>query len=182
MKRAGNGAAPPVMYHSIAETAFGPMLVAGDGKRLAAIKFGVNEATAADAVAELRHETRGAFDFQRSQRRTAALVRQVREYLEGRRTAWDVELELSYVSGFRRDVLLETCAIPRGQIATYGEIARRAGSPRACRAVGNTMRTNPIPLVIPCHRVVGTNGSLTGFGGGLDMKRRLLELEGALLG
>jgi methylated-DNA-[protein]-cysteine S-methyltransferase len=78
--------------------------------------------------------------------------------------------------------LHETYAIPRGQIATYGEIARRVGRPRAFRAVGNTMRLNPIPIVIPCHRVVGTNGDLTGFGGGLSMKRRLLELEGAVLG
>jgi methylated-DNA-[protein]-cysteine S-methyltransferase len=78
-------------------------------------------------------------------------------------------------------VLYETYAIPRGQVATYAELARRVGRPRAFRAVGNTMRLNPIPIVIPCHRVVGVNGDLTGFGGGLGMKRKLLELEGAVL-
>ncbi len=83
---------------------------------------------------------------------------------------------------FRREVLLACAAIPRGQVSTYADLARRVGRPAAFRAVGNTMRTNPVPIVIPCHRVIGSDGSLTGFGGGLDVKRRLLELEGALLG
>ena len=169
-------------YYTIAETRFGSMLVAGEGARLCAIKFHVSKGNEADALAELRHETRNAFTFERSDAKTSTLVQQVQEYLEGARKAFDVELDLSYVpTSFRRDVLMETYAIPRGQIATYSEIARRAGSPRAFRAVGSTMATNPIPIVIPCHRVVGTNGSLTGFGGGLNMKRALLELEGAIL-
>jgi O-6-methylguanine DNA methyltransferase len=97
-----------------------------------------------------------------------------------KRKDFDLEVDLSWVTPFRREVLLECARIPRGQVATYADLERRVGRPRAFRAVGNTMRTNPIPVVIPCHRVVGTNGSLTGFGGGLDMKRRLLQLEGVV--
>jgi O-6-methylguanine DNA methyltransferase len=157
------------------------MLVAGRGGTLCAIKFGVDARNIDDALAALRHETHDAFEFVRDDAKVAPLARQVQDYLAGKRTAFDCELDLSYVTAFQRQVLLETYAIPRGQIATYSEIARRVGRPRAFRAVGNTMRLNPIPIVIPCHRVVGTNGDLTGFGGGLNMKRALLELEGAVI-
>lgn len=168
-------------YYTLAETRFGSMLVAGHGGTLCAIKFGVDRRNLDDALAHLRHETHDAFEFVRDDAKAAKLTGQVTDYLDGKRKAFDVELDLSYVTPFQRDVLLETYAIPRGQIATYAEIARRVGRPRAFRAVGNTMRLNPIPIVIPCHRVVGANGDLTGFGGGLAMKRSLLELEGAAL-
>ena len=98
-----------------------------------------------------------------------------------RRKEFEVELDLSWIKGFRREVLLECARVPRGQVLTYAQLAERVGSPRAARAVGNTMRTNPIPLVIPCHRIIGSDGSLTGFGGGLDVKARLLKMEGAVL-
>lgn len=175
-------AAVRTVYFDIADTAFGPMLIAGEGRSVAAIRFRVDEAGAGDAVASLRHETRGAFDFHREGSRVAEIVAQVRQYLAGERTEIDVDVDLGHVTDFRRNVLLETRAIPRGAIATYAEIARRAGRPRAFRAVGNTMRTNPIPIIIPCHRVIGTDGSLTGFAGDLDMKRRLLALEGVTIG
>jgi methylated-DNA-[protein]-cysteine S-methyltransferase len=168
--------------YTIADTPFGSMLVAGYGSTLCAIKFGVGARNLDDALSHLRHETHDMFHFVRDDAAIGPLVRQVQDYLAGKRTSFDLKLDLSYVTTFQREVLHETYAIPRGQIATYGEIARRVGRPRAFRAVGNTMRLNPIPIVIPCHRVVGTNGDLTGFGGGLSMKRRLLELEGAVLG
>ena len=72
-------------------------------------------------------------------------------------------------------------SVPKGQVTTYGALAAKVGRPRAARAVGVVMNRNPIPIVLPCHRVIGANGSLTGYGGGLDKKQALLELEGALL-
>jgi methylated-DNA-[protein]-cysteine S-methyltransferase len=71
--------------------------------------------------------------------------------------------------------------VPYGNTETYGGLARRVGRPNAARAIGTVMHSNPIPIVLPCHRIIGANGSLTGYGGGLPLKRRLLELEGALL-
>jgi methylated-DNA-[protein]-cysteine S-methyltransferase len=168
-------------HFGITDTAIGPLLIAGDGTRLVAIKFGVDEARVPAALDELHHELHGTFDLVRDDRKVAGLMKQVRDYLAGKRDGFDVELELSWLTPFRRDVLLECARVPRGQVATYADLARRVGRPKACRAVGNTMRTNPIPIVIPCHRIVGSNGSLTGFGGGLDVKARLLQLEGAQL-
>jgi O-6-methylguanine DNA methyltransferase len=83
------------------------------------------------------------------------------------------------LSGFRRAVLAETLRIPAGRTRTYGWLAAKVGRPRAARAVGRVMATNPLPLVIPCHRVVGSDGSLHGYGGGLPMKAALLRMEGA---
>ncbi len=82
---------------------------------------------------------------------------------------------------FARQVLDELARVPYGQTTTYGTLAGRVGAPRAARAVGTVMNRNPIPIVLPCHRVIGANGSLTGYGGGLDVKERLLRLEGAML-
>ena len=81
---------------------------------------------------------------------------------------------------FSKKVYAVVCRIPAGKTMTYGEVARRAGKPRAARAVGTIMNRNPIPIVLPCHRVVGSSGSLVGYAGGLERKRLLLELEGAL--
>jgi methylated-DNA-[protein]-cysteine S-methyltransferase len=168
-------------YYDITETAIGSLLVAGDGRRLVAVKFGVDEGRLPGAIEGLHHELHGRFELVRDGLKVAGLIKQMRDYLAGKRTRFDVDLELAWVTPFRRDVLLACAAVPRGQVATYADLARRVGRPNAARAVGNTMRTNPIPIVIPCHRIVGSNGSLTGFGGGLDVKARLLEMEGATL-
>jgi len=89
-----------------------------------------------------------------------------------------IHVDWNGLSGFRRAVLEETMRIPAGETRSYGWIAERVGSPRAARAVGRVMATNPLPLVVPCHRVVGSDGSLTGYGGGLAMKEALLRAEG----
>ena len=164
--------------YGIAHTSFGPMLVASEGKRLLAVKFSVDAGQLPEAVDALHRELGGRYGLQRDDDAVAPFVRQLTDYLDGKRHGFDLDLDLSWVTPFRREVLLACRAIPRGQVATYGDLAERVGRPTAYRAVGNTMRTNPIPIVIPCHRVVGSSGSLTGFGGGLDMKRRLLALEG----
>jgi methylated-DNA-[protein]-cysteine S-methyltransferase len=174
-------AARATIYFDHIATDFGPMLVAGRRRQLTAIKYHASKSRVADTLAALDEETQGHYRFERGTTDVAPLAEQVREFLAGTRGSFDVELDLSYVKGFRRDVLLLTAQIPRGHVVTYAELARRAGSPRAFRAVGHAMATNPIPLAIPCHRVIGSNGSLHGYGGGLDMKRRLLAIEGAAI-
>lgn len=106
--------------------------------------------------------------------------RQLEEYFAGSRTEFDLPLD-PVGTPFQRRVwdLLRT--IPYGATTSYGELARRLGDPRATRAVGAANGRNPIPIIVPCHRVVGSHGELTGFGGGIDRKRWLLEHEGALL-
>jgi len=106
--------------------------------------------------------------------------RELDEYFEGRRREFGLALDLR-VAAFHADVLRELALVPYGLTTTYGALAAKAGHPKAARAVGTVMNRNPIPIVLPCHRVVGANGALTGYAGGLDIKRRLLELESAVL-
>jgi methylated-DNA-[protein]-cysteine S-methyltransferase len=106
--------------------------------------------------------------------------RELDEYFEGKRRAFDLPLDLR-VAPFYADVLRELALVPYGRTDTYGSLAAKVGRPRAARAVGTVMNRNPIPIVLPCHRIVGADGSLTGYAGGLDVKRHLLQLEGATL-
>jgi methylated-DNA-[protein]-cysteine S-methyltransferase len=117
----------------------------------------------------------------RSPRPTDEARRQLDEYFAGTRREFDLEVDLRPAREFGRAVLEELSRVPYGELTTYGTLASRAGSPRAARAVGTVMNRNPVPIVLPCHRVVGSTGSLVGYAGGLDRKRTLLELEGALL-
>jgi methylated-DNA-[protein]-cysteine S-methyltransferase len=103
--------------------------------------------------------------------------RQLDEYFEGRRRDFELAIDWALVRGFGREVLRATAEIPYGRVATYREVAAQAGSPRATRAAGNALGANPMPIVVPCHRVVRTGGGLGGYTGGLDRKRRLLALE-----
>jgi methylated-DNA-[protein]-cysteine S-methyltransferase len=105
--------------------------------------------------------------------------RELDEYFAGDRTAFDLPLDLR-VAPFHEQVLRELGRVPYGATTTYGTLAARVGQPRAARAVGTVMNRNPLPIVLPCHRVVGANGALTGYAGGLDRKRALLALEGVL--
>jgi methylated-DNA-[protein]-cysteine S-methyltransferase len=109
----------------------------------------------------------------------ADLPERVCALAEGRHENLAVHIDWNGVSGFRRAVMEETIRIPAGETRSYGVIAEKVGYPRAARAVGRVMATNPLPLVVPCHRVVGSNGSLTGYGGGLLLKEDLLRAEGA---
>ena len=117
----------------------------------------------------------------RSPRPVDETRRQLDEYFDKRRTDFELVLDLRLAADFSRRVLDELSRVPYGEVTTYGELARRADRPRAARAVGTVMNRNPIPIVLPCHRVVGSGGSLTGYGGGLERKEALLRLEGALL-
>ena len=106
--------------------------------------------------------------------------RELEEYFAGSRTRFELELDWALIGPFARRVLARTAAIPYGSHASYGEIAAEAGSPRGARAAGNALGSNPIPIVIPCHRVLHAGGGLGGYGGGLERKRWLLALEGEL--
>ena len=106
--------------------------------------------------------------------------RELDEYFGGSRERFDVALDMQLTRGFTRKVLRATSRIPFGSVSTYRDVARRAGNDRAYRAAGNALGANPIPIVVPCHRVLHADGGLGGYGGGLDVKRFLLRLEHAI--
>jgi methylated-DNA-[protein]-cysteine S-methyltransferase len=108
--------------------------------------------------------------------------RQLGEYFEGERTRFQLKLDRRLMRGIAREVLQATARVPFGRTTTYGAIAERIGRPRASRAVGNALGSNPIPIVVPCHRVLRSGGDVGGYAGGPERKRRLLRLEGALPG
>ncbi len=118
----------------------------------------------------------------RSARPLDELERELDEYFAGRRRSFSLKLDWRLIGPFATRVLTRTSQIPYGSSSSYGEIAAEAGSPRAARAAGNALGGNPIPIIIPCHRVLHAGGGLGGYGGGLDRKRFLLQLEGALEG
>jgi methylated-DNA-[protein]-cysteine S-methyltransferase len=115
--------------------------------------------------------------------RLDAIRRELDEYFERRRTAFDLPIDWALVTPFGRRVLQATKAIPFGEVSTYGRIAAEAGNPKAARATGNALGSNPMPIVVPCHRVVHTGGQGIGnYTGGVHRKEALLRLEGVLLG
>jgi len=111
--------------------------------------------------------------------RLDAVASELEEYFEGRRHAFDVPVDLRLARGFRRAVLERLTQVPYAGTVSYAELAARAGSPRAVRAVGTACALNPVPLVVPCHRVVRSDGAPGGYRGGPDVKRRLLAMEAA---
>jgi len=116
----------------------------------------------------------------RSARATDEVRRELTEYFAGTRTAFDLTVDRRLMHPFARTVLAATSRVGYGELATYGQIATRIGHPSAARAVGAALGSNPVPIVVPCHRIVGAGGRLTGYAGGLDRKETLLRLEGAL--
>jgi len=122
------------------------------------------------------HWAKPAAGWRRDDSRFADVARQLEEYFAGERTTFDVRLRM-HGGPFEREVWAELERIPYGETASYGEIARRVGRPHASRAVGAANGRNPIAIIVPCHRVIGSNGTLTGYGGGLERKRALLDLE-----
>ena len=164
-----------MIVYCVFETRFGWAGIAGaDGKvgRVVLPKESREEAllSARAGLPPSAVEDETAFD---------SLPERLKDYFEGKRIDFsDTLVELGALPPFARKALLECKKVPCGTVVTYAEIARRAGSPRACRAVGNAMASNPVPIIVPCHRVVGSNGGLGGFSAGLDWKRKLLKLEG----
>jgi methylated-DNA-[protein]-cysteine S-methyltransferase len=160
----------------VLESDIGPLLVAATARGVLRITFG------ADADEQLEHIARLAGTrVLRAPRLVDPARRELDEYFTRRRRAFDVAVDLRGQGGFALRVLDELAHVPFGETATYGELAARAGSPKAARAVGMVMNRNPVPIVLPCHRIVGANGSLTGYAGGLHVKEHLLRHEGVLL-
>ena len=163
-----------VVYFTSMRTPVGRVLVAATEAGLVRVSFDRSEAAFA---ADLRRQLR--MDAVKSAEKMAGIVSQLEAYFAGKRRAFDVPVDLSRVAPFQRAVLMAARAVPAGQVVSYGEIARRIGRPSASRAVGQALGHNPLPIVIPCHRVVTSAGGLGGYIGGLSIKRRLLALEGA---
>ena len=116
-----------------------------------------------------------------SARATENVRRELQEYFERERTRFDIRIDWRLMGAFAKQVLAATSRVPFGRTTTYGELAERIGHPRAARAVGTALGSNPIPVIVPCHRVLRAGGALGGYGGGLPRKELLLELEGVHL-
>lgn len=170
--RAWKQRGPARLAHATVATHIGDLLLIADADHhaLREIRF-----DAADVPAGSVPAAAGTSDV------LDAAVRQLTEYTAGERTTFDLPLRPAFGGPFERRVWKRVAAIPHGATATYGAIAHELGAPAAARAVGHANGRNPLPVVVPCHRVVGATGRLTGYAGGLDRKRRLLEHEGALL-
>ena len=158
----------------VVDSPIGDLLVAASDRGLAAISFDSDPEDQLERLARIAGPR-----VLRSPRSVDRARRELDEYFEGRRRNFDVSLDLRALPPFTLSVLDELARVPYGETTTYGKLALRVGHPRAARAVGTVMNRNRIPIVLPCHRVVGATGSLTGYAGGLDVKERLLELEGA---
>jgi methylated-DNA-[protein]-cysteine S-methyltransferase len=156
----------------VADSPVGPLLLAVTGAGLCRISFDPEPERETEELAR----TFGVRVL-RGPREVDRVRRELDEYFEGRRHTFDLPLDLRGRSGFSREILDRLARVPYGEVTTYKSLAVEAGNPRAARAVGTIMNRNPIPIVLPCHRVVGSNGSLVGYGGGLDRKRLLLDLE-----
>ncbi len=153
------------MYYCYLDTPIGELLIAGEDGALSMIGF---------PKGSMRREPEPDWIFNENQ--LADACEQLTEYFAGERRDFDIPLKLSGTE-FQVSVLEALQEIPYGETASYGEIAKQIGRPKAVRAVGAANGRNPIPIVVPCHRVIGSTGDLTGFGGGLDTKEALLRLE-----
>lgn len=153
------------MYYCYLDTPIGELLLAGEDGALAMIGF---------PKGSMRRDPKAEWIY--NEKPLANARQQLEEYFAGDRKDFDLPLKIEGTE-FQVSVLKALQEIPYGQTVSYGEIAKRIGRPKAVRAVGAANGRNPIPIVVPCHRVIGSSGDLTGFGGGLDTKEALLRLE-----
>lgn len=155
-----------MIYYCYHQSEIGKLLLVGTESALTELHF-----------PHSAEQTEIPADWQLDNARFAETIRQLDEYFAGTRKTFDLKLAPSGTP-FQMSVWRALQTVPYGQTASYGDIAQKVGNPKASRAIGMANHHNPLPIVIPCHRIIGKDGSLTGFGGGLDLKRRLLELEG----
>jgi methylated-DNA-[protein]-cysteine S-methyltransferase len=174
-ERAAAEGALDVAY-DLTDSPVGELLLAATGRGVCRISFDPEPQAELEALAR-------AYGVRvlRSPRPLDAPKRELEEYFEGRRHEFGVDVDLAALPSFQQLVLTELRRVPYGRTDTYGELAARIGRPRAARAVGGALNRNPVPIVVPCHRIVGASGSLVGYAGGLERKEKLLALEGALL-
>ena len=150
----------------------GPLWVAVSKKGVVAIDFGFREFPPKDSLREVQWAI--------SEEKTAQVRKQLTEYFAGERQEFELELDLRTGTAFQRRCWQALLQIPYGELRSYQDLARAVGRPAAFRAVGQANHANPIPIIIPCHRVINADGQLGGYGGGLDVKEQLLALEKAL--
>jgi len=171
-----------IFYYSIAETAIGWIGIAGNEKGLR--KVVLPEYTRENVLSELNRYFQPCQKLTQADDRFLSLVARIKGYFDGEVIRFDKDIiNLEDYTIFQKNVLLKTREIPYGVTKTYKWLAEQAGYPKAYRAVGGVMRINPLPLIIPCHRVMGSQGKLTGFSatGGLRLKRKMLELESVFI-
>ena len=161
-----------IVYITGYKSPLGKLVLESDGRALTRLRLPGEAGPVATTVRPGDQVVRDAAPF-------AAVIAQLDEYFAGTRKKFDVPLAPGGTP-FQLKVWQQLRKIPYGRTITYATLAHRAGNDSACRAVGAANGRNPLPIIVPCHRVIGSNGSLTGFGGGIAAKRRLLELEGAL--
>lgn len=164
------------------DTPIGPLLLAATDQGLVSVVFRADDEVT-EAFLERLGRRLGAEPVEESGEsgRLAPAVRQLRAYFAGELRDFTLDLDWSLTAGFNRRVQRELATgVPYGSVVGYQDLADRVGEPGAARAVGTAMGANPLPLVVPCHRVVESNGGIGGFGGGLEIKRTLLALEGVL--
>ena len=160
----------------VEDTPIGPLTLAATPVGLVRVGFGPEDAVLPGLAAQVSPRV------VHLPARLDDLRRQLDEYFAGRRRHFEVALDRRLSHGYRLAVLEELSRVPYGETVSYRDLAERTGKPNASRAVGTAMATNPIPIVVPCHRVLRSGGALGGYGGGLDTKVWLLRHEGALLG
>lgn len=163
-------------YDVVTDTPIGALLLAVTDHGVCRIWFDPQPERELETLARL-HGAR----VLRSTKPVERLRRELDEYFAGKRRHFEIEPDIRTLPAYNQRILQELARVEYGTTTTYGMLAAKSGNPRAARAVGTVMNRNPIPIVLPCHRVVGSTGKLTGYAGGLDRKERLLRLEGALL-
>ncbi|MET7850959.1 methylated-DNA--[protein]-cysteine S-methyltransferase [Streptomyces avermitilis] len=166
---------------TVVGTDIGPLLLAATGDGLVNVVFHATDAVRDKALEQLASRLGSDPVEDPDSPFLAEAIRQVTAYFAGERRDFELPLDWSLISGFNRQVLRELASgVPYGAVVGYGDLARRVGRPGAAQAVGMAMGSNPLPVVVPCHRVVESDGGIGGFGGGLEAKRKLLALEGVL--
>ena len=163
-----------VAYATV-DSPLGPLVIASTPRGLVRVAYTEHEQVLEDMAARLSPrmlEAPGRLDAER---------RELAEYFEGRRTEFDLPIDWSLTRGFTTKVLQATARVGFGHTTSYAAVAAEAGSPRAVRAAGNSLGSNPMPIVVPCHRVLRTGGALGGYTGGTERKEFLLRLEGVLV-
>jgi methylated-DNA-[protein]-cysteine S-methyltransferase len=172
-ERAASEGLLDVAYASV-DSPLGPLLVASTPRGLVRVAYGEHDEVLEGLARKLSPrvlEAPGRLDEVR---------RELDEYFEGRRTDFELPIDWALTHGFTSRVLQATARVGFGRTTTYAEVATKAGSPRAVRAAGNALGANPMPVVVPCHRVLRTGGALGGYTGGIERKEFLLRLEGVL--
>ncbi|WP_055491714.1 methylated-DNA--[protein]-cysteine S-methyltransferase [Streptomyces sp. TP-A0356] len=166
---------------AVVTTDIGPLLLAATRDGLVNVVFHASDAVRDKALERLASRLGTAPVEDPGSPLLAEAIRQVAAYFAGERHDFELPLDWSLISGFNRQVLRELASgVPYGTVVGYGDLAGRVGQPGAAQAVGVAMGSNPLPVVVPCHRVVESDGGIGGFGGGLETKRKLLALEGVL--